>query len=99
MDHERGAWFRILHCGNRNTIREKSNAGKVGYHNMGACWDVLGALEDLCRVGERAPQYLFRSLACSMRLRQQWRGIQGFLLQAPMPPKPATRIPYTAVKG
>ena len=34
--HEHGAWFRILHCGNRNTIREKSNSGKVDYHNLGA---------------------------------------------------------------
>jgi mannose/cellobiose epimerase-like protein (N-acyl-D-glucosamine 2-epimerase family) len=42
VDHEHGAWFRILHRDNRNTTREKSNAGKVDYHNMGACWDVLG---------------------------------------------------------
>ena len=44
VDHEHGAWFRILHRDNRNTTREKSNAGKVDYHNMGACYDVLGAL-------------------------------------------------------
>ena len=44
VDHEHGAWFRILHRNNRNTTREKSNAGKVDYHNMGACYDVLGAL-------------------------------------------------------
>ena len=29
VDHEHGAWFRILHRDNRNTTREKSNAGKV----------------------------------------------------------------------
>jgi mannose/cellobiose epimerase-like protein (N-acyl-D-glucosamine 2-epimerase family) len=45
VDHEHGAWFRILHRDNRNTTREKSNAGKVDYHNMGACFDVLAMLE------------------------------------------------------
>ena len=29
---------------NRNTTRDKSNAGKVDYHNMGACYDVLGVV-------------------------------------------------------
>jgi len=43
-DHEHGAWFRILRSDNRNTTREKSNAGKVEYHNIGACYDVLGVL-------------------------------------------------------
>ena len=44
VDHNHGAWFRILHRDNRNTTREKSNAGKVDYHNMGACFDVLGVV-------------------------------------------------------
>ena len=44
VDHEHGAWFRILDGRNRNHTREKSNAGKVDYHNMGACFDVLAAL-------------------------------------------------------
>ena len=44
VDHQHGAWFRILHRDNRNTTREKSNAGKVDYHNMGACYDVLGVV-------------------------------------------------------
>ena len=35
------AWFGILRRDNRNTTHEKSNAGKVDYHNMGACYDVL----------------------------------------------------------
>ena len=43
VDHENGAWFRILHRDNRKSTREKSNAGKVDYHNMGACYGVLGA--------------------------------------------------------
>jgi len=43
VDHEHGAWFRILHRDNRNTTHEKSNAGKVDYHHMGACYGVLGA--------------------------------------------------------
>jgi glucose-6-phosphate isomerase len=44
VDHEHGAWFRVLDGANHNHTREKSNAGKVDYHNMGACYDVLGAL-------------------------------------------------------
>ena len=44
VDHKNGAWFRILDGANRNHTREKSNAGKVDYHNMGAVYDVLGAL-------------------------------------------------------
>ena len=44
VDHQHGAWFRILYRDNRNTTREKSNAGKVDYHNMGACYDVLGVV-------------------------------------------------------
>ena len=45
VDHAHGAWFRILDGANRNHTREKSNAGKVDYHNMGACYDVLMALQ------------------------------------------------------
>jgi mannose/cellobiose epimerase-like protein (N-acyl-D-glucosamine 2-epimerase family) len=41
VDHKNGAWFRILDGANRNHTREKSNAGKVDYHNMGAVYDVL----------------------------------------------------------
>jgi glucose-6-phosphate isomerase len=44
VDHDHGAWFRILDGANRNHTREKSNAGKVDYHNMGACYDVLGVI-------------------------------------------------------
>ena len=44
VDHQHGAWFRILDGRNLNHTREKSNAGKVDYHNMGACFDVLAAL-------------------------------------------------------
>lgn len=47
VDHDHGAWFRILDGANRNHTREKSNAGKVDYHNMGACYDVLSALKDI----------------------------------------------------
>ena len=40
VDHEQGAWFRILSADNFNLTREKSPAGKVDYHNIGACYDV-----------------------------------------------------------
>jgi mannose/cellobiose epimerase-like protein (N-acyl-D-glucosamine 2-epimerase family) len=48
VDHVHGAWFRILGADGRKLENTKSPAGKVDYHTMGACWDVLavGGLED-----------------------------------------------------
>lgn len=54
VDHRHGAWFRILDRANRNHTREKSNAGKVDYHNLGACYDVLMALQAGGRQQRRA---------------------------------------------
>lgn len=45
VDHRHGAWFRILAPDNAKVTDEKSPAGKVDYHSMGACYDVLRALE------------------------------------------------------
>jgi mannose/cellobiose epimerase-like protein (N-acyl-D-glucosamine 2-epimerase family) len=45
IDHEHGAWFRILNRQNRKLSDEKSPAGKVDYHTMGACYDIVAALE------------------------------------------------------
>jgi mannose/cellobiose epimerase-like protein (N-acyl-D-glucosamine 2-epimerase family) len=44
VDHEHGAWYRILGPDNRKLSDEKSPAGKTDYHTMGACHDVLDAL-------------------------------------------------------
>ncbi len=44
VDHEHGAWWRILAPDNRKLSDEKSPAGKTDYHTMGACQDVLAAL-------------------------------------------------------
>jgi mannose/cellobiose epimerase-like protein (N-acyl-D-glucosamine 2-epimerase family) len=44
VDHEHGAWYRILDRANRKLSREKSPAGKTDYHTMGACHDVLQLL-------------------------------------------------------
>lgn len=41
VDHEHGAWWRILTADNRKYSDEKSPAGKVDYHTMGACHDIL----------------------------------------------------------
>jgi mannose/cellobiose epimerase-like protein (N-acyl-D-glucosamine 2-epimerase family) len=41
VDHEHGAWWRILSADNRKYSDEKSPAGKVDYHTMGACHDLL----------------------------------------------------------
>jgi mannose/cellobiose epimerase-like protein (N-acyl-D-glucosamine 2-epimerase family) len=48
VDHEHGAWFRILGADGRKLENTKSPAGKVDYHTMGACWDVMavGGLDD-----------------------------------------------------
>jgi mannose/cellobiose epimerase-like protein (N-acyl-D-glucosamine 2-epimerase family) len=45
VDHEHGAWYRILAPDNRKLTDEKSPAGKTDYHTMGACYDVLHVLE------------------------------------------------------
>ncbi|MDT9001949.1 AGE family epimerase/isomerase [Paucibacter sp. APW11] len=45
VDHEHGAWWRILDALNRKYSDEKSPAGKVDYHTMGACYDIVAALD------------------------------------------------------
>jgi mannose/cellobiose epimerase-like protein (N-acyl-D-glucosamine 2-epimerase family) len=47
VDHEHGAWYRILAPDNAKVTDEKSPAGKVDYHDMGACYDVLAAIGEL----------------------------------------------------
>lgn len=44
VDHEHGAWYRILAPDNSKVTDEKSPAGKTDYHTMGACYDVLRGL-------------------------------------------------------
>lgn len=44
VDHEHGAWYRILDRHNRKYSDEKSPAGKTDYHTMGACHEVLALL-------------------------------------------------------
>lgn len=44
IDHQHGAWFRILDNKNNKYSNEKSPAGKTDYHTMGACYEVLRAL-------------------------------------------------------
>ena len=46
VDHEHGAWYRILDRRNQKYSDEKSPAGKTDYHTMGACHDVLTVLRD-----------------------------------------------------
>lgn len=45
VDHRYGAWFRILTRDNRKYDDLKSPAGKTDYHTMGACYEVLRALD------------------------------------------------------
>ncbi|MEZ5462093.1 AGE family epimerase/isomerase [Dokdonella sp.] len=44
VDHEHGAWYRILDRENRKYSDEKSPAGKTDYHTMGACHEVLAMI-------------------------------------------------------
>jgi len=44
VDHEYGAWYRILDRENRKYDDEKSPAGKTDYHTMGACHETLRVL-------------------------------------------------------
>lgn len=44
VDHQHGAWYRILSADNQKLSDEKSPAGKTDYHTMGACYDVLNVL-------------------------------------------------------
>lgn len=41
VDHKYGAWYRVLSAANGKLSAEKSPAGKVDYHTMGACYEVL----------------------------------------------------------
>lgn len=44
VDHEYGAWYRILDRENNKCDNEKSPAGKTDYHTMGACYETLRVL-------------------------------------------------------
>ena len=46
IDHEHGAWYRLLTRENVNTTDEKSPAGKVDYHTTGACYEIITTLKD-----------------------------------------------------
>ena len=41
VDHQYGGWYRILTRDNHKYTDEKSPAGKVDYHTMGACHELL----------------------------------------------------------
>jgi mannose/cellobiose epimerase-like protein (N-acyl-D-glucosamine 2-epimerase family) len=41
VDHQYGAWYRILTRDNQKYDNKKSPAGKTDYHTMGACYEVL----------------------------------------------------------
>jgi mannose/cellobiose epimerase-like protein (N-acyl-D-glucosamine 2-epimerase family) len=55
VDHEHGAWYRILAPDNSKLTDEKSPAGKVDYHTTGACWRALAALRGQARGLATAP--------------------------------------------
>ncbi len=46
VDHRYGAWYRILSPANGKLSDQKSPAGKTDYHTMGACYEVLGVVQE-----------------------------------------------------
>jgi mannose/cellobiose epimerase-like protein (N-acyl-D-glucosamine 2-epimerase family) len=44
VDHQYGAWYRILNGDNQKYSDEKSPAGKTDYHTMGACYEALNVI-------------------------------------------------------
>lgn len=44
VDHQHGAWYRILDSQNRKYDDCKSPAGKTDYHTMGAAYEVVGLI-------------------------------------------------------
>ena len=44
VDHDNGGWYRIVAQDGSWIEPYKSPAGKVDYHTMGACWDVLSVM-------------------------------------------------------
>jgi mannose/cellobiose epimerase-like protein (N-acyl-D-glucosamine 2-epimerase family) len=46
VDHSHGAWFRIRDRRGQAIDTLKSPMGKVDYHTLGACWDVLDQIQD-----------------------------------------------------
>ncbi|AAZ26979.1 AGE family epimerase/isomerase [Colwellia psychrerythraea] len=46
VDHQHGAWFRVLHRDNSKYSNEKSAAGaKCDYHTLGSCFEVIKSLQ------------------------------------------------------
>ncbi|SHF65337.1 Mannose or cellobiose epimerase, N-acyl-D-glucosamine 2-epimerase family [Litoreibacter ascidiaceicola] len=43
IDHEHGAWFRVLTPEGNKIDNQKSPPGKTDYHTLGVCWDILSA--------------------------------------------------------
>ena len=41
VDHQYGAWYRVVNREGEKIDNQKSPMGKVDYHTLGACWDVL----------------------------------------------------------
>jgi len=44
VDHQHGGWYRITSQKGEWVEPYKSPAGKVDYHTMGACWDILSVM-------------------------------------------------------
>ncbi|WP_312515430.1 AGE family epimerase/isomerase [Massilia sp.] len=45
VDHQHGAWYRVLRADNGRHPDETSRAGKADDHIMGACYDIIPALD------------------------------------------------------
>ena len=47
IDHTYGAWYRLVDRTGKRPDRQKSPPGKVDYHSIGACKDVLATLASM----------------------------------------------------
>ena len=50
VDHDHGAWYRVVRRDGGKIDDKKSPMGKVDYHTLGACWDALDVMD---AIGER----------------------------------------------
>ena len=47
IDHQHGAWFSILNGANQHHVPDKRRVSAAGYHNIGACHDVLVTMGEI----------------------------------------------------
>ena len=81
IDHQHGGWYRIVARNGSWIEPYKSPAGKVDYHTMGACWDVLTVMGEHDLAFKRWVRCLAddrRGRECSNVRHPPWGGVEFF---------------------